>query len=314
MALVAAALVFVTAFTLVVGLWWVAEARRRLRARLSLSTRGAPTREAGALRQAARRLRTAGNALLARTPVHGRLTLLTEQAGYRNAVAEWLAVIVACAAGGGVVGWLRGGGLLGFAAAALGGAVPVGCLGVRRHQRLDRFAQQLPDALGMMTRALRAGSALTGAIQLVGDEMPEPTGGEFTRAAEEIRLGFDPGEALVRLRLRVPTDDMRFFCTAIAIQRGAGGNLAEILDRLSEVIRERFKLLSYARVLSAQHRWSAICVGVSPVVFAALLQLTSPAYFDPLLTSPYGPRLIEAGVALETIGFVMIWRIAKIRV
>lgn len=315
MALAAAALVFVTAFVLVVGLWWVADARRRLRARLSLSVRVAPGRDAGALRRAARLVRLRGNALLARTPVAtARLTLVTEQAGYRNAVAEWLAVIVACAVGGGVVGWLRGGGLLGLAAAALGGTVPVACLGVRRHQRLDRFAQQLPDALGMMTRALRAGSALSGAIQLVGDEMPEPVGAEFRRAAEEIRLGFDPGEALVRLRLRVPTDDTRFFCTAIAIQRGAGGNLAEILDRLSEVIRERFKLLSYARVLSAQHRWSAICVGVSPVVFAALLQLTSPGYFDPLLTSPYGARLIEAGVALETVGFVMIWRIAKIRV
>jgi len=124
----------------------------------------------------------------------------------------------------------------------------------------------------------------------------------------------DPGEALFRLQRRIPTGDTAFFCTAITIQRSAGGNLAEILDSLSEVIRERFKVLSHARVLSVQHRWSAICVGVFPIVLAIMFELVSPGYFEPLLNSPLASRLIWAGIILEGIGLFMIWRIAQIRV
>jgi tight adherence protein B len=107
---------------------------------------------------------------------------------------------------------------------------------------------------------------------------------------------------------------VRFFCTAIRIQRSAGGNLAEILDRLAEVIRERFKILSYARVLSSQHKWSAVCVGLSPVIFGLMFQLLNPGYFDVMLSDPIGPVLIAAGLVLEAIGFFTIWRIAQIKV
>ncbi len=131
---------------------------------------------------------------------------------------------------------------------------------------------------------------------------------------EEIRLGMDPGEALFRLQKRVPVEDMSFFCTAIKIQRGVGGNLAEVLDRLAEVIRERFKILSYARVLSAQHRWAAICTGLSPAIFAIIFELMHPGYFNALQTNPIGPWLVGAGLILEAIGFFMVWRIAQIKV
>ena len=100
------------------------------------------------------------------------------------------------------------------------------------------------------------------------------------------------GRDVFGLETRMPTEDARFFCTAIRIQRGAGGNLAEILDRLAEVIRERFKILSYARVLSSQHRWSAVCVGLSPAVFAVVFELMHPGYFDALATNPIGPWLV----------------------
>jgi tight adherence protein B len=109
-------------------------------------------------------------------------------------------------------------------------------------------------------------------------------------------------------------EDIGFFCAAIRIQRAAGGNLAEILDRLAEVIRERFKILSYARVLSAQHRWSAICVGLSPAIFAVIFELLHPGYFSALATNPIGPYLVAAGLVLEAIGFFMVWRIAQIKV
>jgi tight adherence protein B len=184
----------------------------------------------------------------------------------------------------------------------------------KRYQRFQQFEQQFPDALDMMTRSIRAGHALSGAIGLVGEEMPDPVGQEFRRVFEEIRLGLDPGEALSGIQRRVPTEDTGFFYTAISIQRIGGGNLAEILDRLAEVIRARFKLLKQARVLSTQHRWTAICVGLSPLVFALIFELTYPGYFDPLLKSPYAPYMLAAGLILETIGFFSIWRIAQIKV
>ena len=144
--------------------------------------------------------------------------------------------------------------------------------------------------------------------------MADPIGEEFRQVTEEIRLGLDPGEALVRLGQRVPTEDVKFFCTAILIQRGSGGNLAEILDRLSEVIRKRFELLSHARVLSAQQRYSAGFVGASPALFSVVFYFISPGYFDPLLESPMGLTLITTGLVLEAIGAVIIWRLAKIKV
>ena len=194
------------------------------------------------------------------------------------------------------------------------GAIPIVFLVYKRNQRFQKFQQQFPDALDMMTRAIRAGNALSLAVRLVGEEMPNPTGTEFKRVAEETQLGMDPGEALMRLQGRVATEDVAFFCAAVQIQRSAGGNLAEILDRLSEVIRERFKLLSHARVLSAQHRMTAVCVGLSPLAFALLFEVMRPGYFEPLLNSPLAPLLLGAGFALEAIGFFVIWRIATIKV
>jgi tight adherence protein B len=107
---------------------------------------------------------------------------------------------------------------------------------------------------------------------------------------------------------------VEFFCAALLIQRGSGGNLAEILDRLSEVIRKRFELLSHAQVLSAQQRYAAIFVGASPVAFCVLFYFLEPGYFDPLLESPMAPTLITAGLVLEAIGALTIWRLARIKV
>jgi len=184
----------------------------------------------------------------------------------------------------------------------------------KRKKRMQQFETQFPDGLDAMARAIRAGNALGTAVQLVAEEMPDPIGSEFRRVFEETKLGMDPGDALSRLAERTPTDDVRFFCTAVAIQRSSGGNLAEILDRLSEVIRERFRVLSHARALSAQHRWSAICVGVSPLAFALILELLNPGYFTPMMESPLAPLLLGAGFVMEAIGFFMVWRIAQIKV
>lgn len=303
-----AGLAFLMVVMLITGLWWFAATRRRVRDRLGASLRVPPE---------------AGTGILREVPADSRwgalvppLVTLVEQAGYdAGRVGRVLLFMASFALVGGSAGWFRTGAVMGGVLTALiAGSLPVLYLAYKRSQRLKSFEKQFPDALDMMTRSIRAGYALSGAIQVVGQEMPDPVGQEFRRVFEESRLGMDPGEALSRLRRRVSTDDTGFFCTAIAIQRASGGNLAEVLDRLSEVIRERFKVLSHARVLSTQHRWSAICVGISPIIFAIMLEVLNPGYFEPMLNSPLWPYFLTAGIVFEVTGFFMIWRTAQIRV
>lgn len=313
MPLAIALLVFAAIVVLVVGLWWVAQAERSVRDRLKRD--GAADGPTQILRTTGERSDGALAGLFSGTGLMERLDGLVLQSGYKGTPSDVLLIILAFAVVGGAVGWLRTGTFLwGLIAAVTVGSLPIVHLLYRRRRRLNTFQAQFPDALDTVTRAIRAGNALSGAIRVVAEDMPDPVGEEFRRVDEEIRLGMDPGEALFRLQNRVPVEDMGFFCTAIRIQRGVGGNLAEVLDRLAEVIRERFKILSYARVLSAQHRWSAICVGLSPVLFAVIFELLHPGYFDALKTNPIGPVLVGIGLILEAIGFFMIWRIAQIKV
>ena len=313
MTLTIAILAFLFVVVLVAGGWWVSQVNRNVRSRL---THVAPV---GGSTQVLKPQIEKGDGgidrLLARTGLLDRLAALAAQAGYKAAVGDLTLIVAACAAVGGAGGWLRTGGFLwGIVTGLIAGSLPIVYLMYKRSRRLERFQTQFPDALDMITRAIRAGNALSGAIGLVGQEMPDPVGQEFRQIDEEIRLGMDPGDALFRLQGRVATEDVRFFCTAIRIQRGSGGNLAEILDRLAEVIRERFKILSYARVLAAQHRWSAILVGLSPLIFGVMFQILHPGFFEPLFNDPIGPTLILGGVVMEVIGFFTIWRIAQIKV
>ncbi len=297
-----AALVVVTT---IVGFWYLSETRRRIRDRLGYRARVTEA-DTGIFRAAPRGAESRWR----------WIATLTEQAGYDNARPSLVLLLtVGCAILGGVAAWRHTGGIVpGVLSGLIAGSLPYFYLLRKRHQRFRQFEQQFPDALDMMTRSLRAGHALSGAIGLVGQEMPDPVGQEFRRVFEETRLGLDPGEALSGIQRRVPTEDTGFFYTAISIQRMSGGNLAEILDRLAEVMRERFKLLQHARVLSTQHRWTAICVGLSPFVFALVMALTRPGYFDPVFQSPYAAHMLAAGLILEAIGFFMIWQIARIEV
>jgi tight adherence protein B len=250
-----------------------------------------------------------------RSDLVGQLATLSTQAGSKQSPTDLLLVMGTFALVGGALGWWRignyGGALL---AGLLTGALPVLNLVFKRNRRLKRFEQHFADAVDMISRSIRAGNALSAAIQMVGEEMADPIGHEFRQVTEEIRLGIDPGEALARLQDRIPTEDVQFFCNAVRIQRGAGGNLAEILDRLSDVIRKRFELLSHARVLSSQQRYAAIFVGLSPLMFSVFFYFASPGYFDPLIESPVAPMLIGTGLVLELVGFLIIWRLARIKV
>jgi tight adherence protein B len=278
--------------------------RRALRERLAAGAASGDVVEAQLLR-----------AETARTIVSTRLASLLERAGYTRSQSEVMAVVAAFAVLGAIVGGLRIGGLLfTWLSALLFGSLPLLYLAYQANRRMNQFQRDFPDALDMMTRSIRAGHALGGAIRLVGEEMPAPVGPEFMRASEEMRLGLDPTEALSGLERRVPAEDVKFFCTAVAIHRTTGGNLAEVLDRLTEVIRERYRLLSHARVMSTQHRWSAILVGLSPIAFALLFQIINPSYFDAFWKSSLAAPMLTIGFISEAIGFFLIWRISKIKI
>lgn len=184
---------------------------------------------------------------------------------------------------------------------------------IQAQKRLRAFISAFPDALDMMTSALRAGHALNQAMQLVGNEAPDPIGPEFKRAFEQYNLGLDLRDALLNLSERIPSLDLKLFVTAILLQRETGGNLTEILENISYTIRERFKLIGQIRTYTAQGRMSGWILGLLPVIFVLIVSLLNPGYLAPLFQEALGHKLVAASVALQVIGFYFIRKIVKIR-
>jgi tight adherence protein B len=181
-------------------------------------------------------------------------------------------------------------------------------------KRLGHFEEQFPEALDLLTRAMRAGHSLMTGLQMVGQELPDPVGTEFSHVAEEIKLGHDVRSALAGLAYRVNTPDLPFFVTAISIQRETGGNLAEILDKSGYVIRERFKLYGKVRALTSIGRASANILAVWPLVMVGGLYVVNRDYVAPLWETSSGHMLIYASLALVIIGYVVCRRMAVIEV
>ena len=253
--------------------------------------------------------------VLRRINIAQSLEMLLYKAGMQMRVGVLLLLIAAFGMGGyffGIIAFHRAPPAMLFM--LLLGPLPYAYVRYRKHQRMKAFSQEFPDSLDLLVSALRAGLSFSAAMQIVAEESPEPVRGEFAITVEEQSLGLDFRESLVNLTRRVDSLDLRFFVTAIVLQRETGGNLAEILDRLSDVIRKRFDLLSHARVLSAQQRYAAIFVGCSPMLFSVIFYFLSPGYFDPLIESPAAPMLLGSGLALEVVGFLIIWRLARIKV
>jgi tight adherence protein B len=184
----------------------------------------------------------------------------------------------------------------------------------RKFKRIRKFEEQFPDALDMLNRALRAGLALNGAIQIVADESPDPVAKEFRVLFEENRLGLDMKEALKKLGGRVDSAELHLFVTAVILQRETGGNLAEILERTAVIIRDRFRILGDIRTLTAQARLSGFILTVLPIVMAAVIYVVAPEYLKGLVADQIGRALIVAAVALQVIGFLVIRRIIDIKV
>lgn len=193
------------------------------------------------------------------------------------------------------------------------GALPLIRVNMQRQTRLKAFIRGFPDALDMMTSAIRAGHALNQAIQLVGQEAPDPIGPEFKTTFEQHNLGLNIREALLNLSERVGSLDLKLFVTAILLQRETGGNLTEVLEKISYTIRERFKLIGQIKTFTAQGRMSAWLLGTLPIIFVVLISLLNPDYLRPLTHDKIGHYLILIASILQVIGFSVIRKIVLIK-
>ena len=183
-----------------------------------------------------------------------------------------------------------------------------------RGKRLRKLGLQLPDALDLITRAMRAGHSLPLGIQLLTEEMPDPIAGEFRLVHEQVSFGVSLQQALANLCERVPLTDYRYFVVSVLIQRQSGGNLTEVLLNLSRLIRERIKLMGRIRVLSAEGRMSAWILSGLPFAIAALLQTFNPQFMGPMWTDPLGIKMVQILLTMMAFGVFVLSRIVKIRV
>jgi tight adherence protein B len=192
--------------------------------------------------------------------------------------------------------------------------LPFGWLLFRRRKRLKQFAKQLPDALELVARALRAGHSLASGFALVSEEMRDPIAKEFQRVFEEQNLGVPLEGALDNMTDRVPNIDLRFFATAVILQRQTGGDLAEILDKIGYLVRERFKIWGQVQALTGEGRLSGIVLlALPPLLFLAVYRL-NPEYVLPLFTDPMGRKMLAGAIIMQLIGALVIKKIVNIKV
>ncbi|HEX8811759.1 MAG TPA: type II secretion system F family protein, partial [Terracidiphilus sp.] len=297
---------------------------RLLRERLATVQQAAaraPSEELALLRDEMLSRIPAIDSLLRRSSRISNLQPFLEQANLKIRAGNILMLCVVSAVALAGVGFLAAGSLpanqaLVFAAVGLvlGGFVPYSYASYRRTKRFQKFEELFPEAIDTLARAVRAGHAFTTALELIANELSEPIASEFRKLFEEQKFGLPVRDALMNLAERVPLVDVKFFVTAVMLQRETGGNLAEILDNLSYVIRERFKIMRQVRVYTAQGRLTMmLLMGLPPVIVITML-LTSPAFIRPLFADPIGHFLVVAGIVLQTMGYFVIRKIIQIQV
>lgn len=199
-------------------------------------------------------------------------------------------------------------------AAAVGLLLPTLFLRLKRNQRMRRFEEQFPEALDLLSRAIRAGHAFTTAMGMVADEAMDPVGPEFKKTFDEQNFGLPLKEAMNNLTERVPMMDVRFFVTAVSIQRETGGNLAEILDNLAHVVRERFKILRQVRVYTAHGRLTGYVLMALPAALAIALWFINPDHMNLLFRERMGQMMLTGSIVMQVLGYLWIRQVVKIEV
>lgn len=320
--LIVTVLVFITAMLLLEGLYLIWRAHRGPDAR-QLQRR---IQELAAPRDESQQTHVLKRRVLSDLPVlERRLQSLPKMRGLDRAILQsglnWtvakllLACVVLFA-----TGWLmlvsvaHQSFLMGFVAGTVLGSLPFLYLRYKRDARFNKIQEQLPEALDLITRALRAGHAFSSALKMAGEEMSEPIAGELRTVHDEVNYGVSLQQALTHLSERVPLTDLRYFVVAVLIQRESGGNLTEILGNLSRLIRERAKLMAKVKVLSAEGRLSAWILGLMPFALAGIMYLGNPKFMSPLWTDPIGISIIKYLLVMMAMGMLVLRKIVRIRV
>lgn len=248
-------------------------------------------------------------------PGMAALARLIEQSGHVIVAYRLAFTCMGLAAAAGVIAWfLTRHPYLTPAVALVVGCLPILKIKRDRNQRFAKFEEQLPGALDMMTRALRAGHPFNESLQTVAREMDEPIGTEFGMTFDEINYGVEVRQAFQNLLIRVPSLSLVALLTAVLVQRETGGNLAEVLQKISAVIRGRFKFQRRVRTLSAEGRLSAWVLTLVPFFLFGMIAVTTPDYLTPLIADPTGHKLLAIAVVLMIIGSVWIRKLLRIEV
>ncbi|MEW4490264.1 type II secretion system F family protein [Thalassoglobus sp. JC818] len=243
------------------------------------------------------------------------MRLLFVQADVQMKPEVFLMVVMACGGIGLGAGYLSRIPLptypLVFIVSAL---LPFGWLLFKRSRRFKKFSKQLPDAMELVARALRSGHSLSAAMKVVVDELPDPISKEFNIAYEEQNLGVPVEESLAHLYIRVPNMDYKFFAMAVSIQRQSGGDLAEILDKIGRIIRDRFRILGQVQALTGEGRISGIVLMALPIALFFAVWKLNPEYVMLLFTDELGRKMVAVAVVLQILGAIVIKKIISIKV
>ncbi len=287
---------------------------RLIRRRLMVAT-GGMVHESSLVKQRVLSKSPGMHGLLQQIPRVQQLDKLIQQSGLDLTVGRFIGLILVAGLAGAIACFLLDFPLFVVALVACVSAfLPLIYVINSRHKRIDTIEQQLPDALDLIGRAMMAGHAFPSALQMVGTEMPEPIATEFRIVFEEINYGISSQEALTNLSSRVPSTDVSYFVIAVLIQRETGGNLAELLENIANLIRDRLKLLGTVRVLSAEGRLSAVVLTLLPFALAFVLQIVNPSFLGVLWTDPMGMKMVGFSLLMMCLGIFAMWRIVKIRV
>lgn len=237
------------------------------------------------------------------------------QAGLNIRAGNFLGMCAVAGVGGAIVAYILSNRVeFAWVGLMVGFLLPYSYASFKRNKRFEKFEELFPEAIDTLARAVRAGHAFTTALEMITNEVSEPVSGEFRQLYEEQKFGMPVRDALMNLTERMPLVDVKFFVTAVMLQRETGGNLAEILDNLSYVIRERFKIQRQVRVYTAQGRLTmALLMGMPPIIVTVMLVL-NPGFIHPLFADPIGHTLLVAGITLQTVGYFVIRKIIKIQV
>jgi tight adherence protein B len=242
---------------------------------------------------------------------------LIEGAAARSTPSRFFRLcVISAICGGGLVFTVAHGALafLAIPAAALCGVLPLFRLKRTKRRRIEAFQAQFPEGLEFVSRSMRAGHAFSVSLEMLHREFDEPMAGEFRRIFEEQNLGLPLDIALGKFAIRMPLLDVQFFTSAVLLQRKTGGNLTEILDKLAQLIRERYKLHGKIRTVSAHGRMTGKVLSAIPIFVGALMFYVNPDYGTFFMTTTEGREMIGAAAALQVIGYLTIQRIVKIEV